>query len=68
VALCQLFFSILLLVESKRTAFIDALSADRKTFINLNQGSLCTFKTVHAASGTFVIHNVELFVQESKED
>ena len=61
----KLVFSLLLLLKSKVFATFNPLSANFKTFIHFKQGFLIVYKAIHWAMSAFIVHYIELLIQES---
>ena len=66
-ALLMLILYIILYLLSKIFTSDYAFSTDLQALVNLEHRQTCVVKTVHAASRTLIIHDVELFIEEGEE-
>lgn len=67
VAFVKILLGRLLEVECEFSAALDSLPANLQALVDLSEGLLIVVEAVHRASGTFVVHYVEFFVQEGVE-
>lgn len=63
----QLILRLLLLIERKVLAALDALPANTKAFIHLAERFVLSIEAMHWAAGTLIINHIKLFVQKCVE-
>lgn len=63
----QILLCLLLDVEGILPTVLDALSTNFQALVHFVEWFLRIIKAMHAASGTFVVHDVEFFIQEGIE-